>query len=68
MRRTSYEAPHYVLFSDLPSRHLSSDQIFSSAPFSQTPSVYIPPLMSENKSHAHTELNRPLHRVSLNLT
>jgi hypothetical protein len=31
----------------------SSAQIFSSAPYCQTPSVYVPPLMSEITCHAH---------------
>jgi hypothetical protein len=40
---TSYEAPHYAAFSNLLSLHPSSAQKFSSAPRSQTPSVYVPP-------------------------
>jgi hypothetical protein len=41
---TSYEAPHYAVFSNLLSLHLSSVEIFSSTPCSQTPSVYAIPV------------------------
>jgi hypothetical protein len=40
-------SPRYAIFSILPSPHPSSVQISSSAPCSQTPSVYIPPLILE---------------------
>jgi hypothetical protein len=49
-----YYAPH-VVFCNLPSLHLSSIPIFSSAPCSVTPSGYVPPLMSETNFHTHTE-------------
>jgi hypothetical protein len=49
------KAPHYTVFSNLLSLHLSSIQIFSSALCSQTPSVHVPPLMSEKMFHTHTE-------------
>jgi hypothetical protein len=41
----SYEATRYAVFSDLLLLHLSSNQIFSLASRSQTPSVYVPPLI-----------------------
>ena len=33
----------------------SSAQIISSAPYSQTPSAYVPPSVSATKFHTHTE-------------
>jgi hypothetical protein len=55
VKTTSYEAPHYAAFFTLKSFHSSKFQIFSSAPCSQTPSVYVPAIMSETKFHTHTE-------------
>ncbi|PNF41439.1 hypothetical protein B7P43_G13779 [Cryptotermes secundus] len=48
-------ATHYAVFFNLLSLHSSSVQIFSSAPCSQTHSIYIPPLMPEIKFYTHTE-------------
>jgi hypothetical protein len=50
-----YEAPHYAFSSKLISLHLSSVKTFPSAPYSQTSSVYLPPLMSETKPHTCTK-------------
>jgi hypothetical protein len=54
-KTTSYEPPRYAVFSKLPPLHLSSVQIFSSALRSRTPSVYVPPLLSEIKFQTHTQ-------------
>jgi hypothetical protein len=55
MKSTNYEAPRYTAFSTLPSLHRSLAQIFSSTPCSQTPSVYVPLLLSETMFHTHIE-------------
>jgi hypothetical protein len=48
-------SPCYAVFSTLLSRHPSSVQISFSAPCSQTPSVSVPPIMSDTKFHTCTE-------------
>jgi hypothetical protein len=47
VKSASYEVPHYVVFSTLILLHPSSVQLFSSIPCSETPSVYVLPIMSE---------------------
>jgi hypothetical protein len=48
-KNTSYYAARYAVFFTLPSLQTSSVQIFSSATFSQMPSVYVASLMPETK-------------------
>jgi hypothetical protein len=55
-KSTTYESPHYAVFSSLLLFNSSSVQIFSSAYDSETPSVYVLPLISETKIHTHTKL------------
>jgi len=55
VRSTDYSAHHYVIFSIPLLPRPSYAQIFSSTPYSQTPSVYIPPLTSATKFHTHTK-------------
>jgi hypothetical protein len=51
----NHDAPRYAVFSALASPYSSSVRMSSSAPCSQTSSVYIPPLMSEIKFHINIE-------------
>jgi hypothetical protein len=52
---TSYEAAHYAVFSSLPLCPPSWVQIFSSAPYIKTLSIYAPPLVWETTFHTHTK-------------
>ena len=50
-----YFAPHYAISSIPPLPHPSLVRIFSSTPYSQTPSASFPPSMSGIKFHTHTK-------------
>jgi hypothetical protein len=65
-KNTNYEIPHYAVFSSLPSLHLSSVKIFSSTPCSQTPSVYVPQLMTKTKLHTHRNPKAKYYFIYLN--
>jgi len=55
VRSTDHLAPQYVVFFPPLSPRPSWAQIFSSTPYSQTPSAYVPPSMSATKFHTHTK-------------
>jgi hypothetical protein len=55
------KTPYYSVFSSLLSLHVSSIQIFSSPPCSQTPSAYVPPLMTETQFHTHRKVQAKLY-------
>jgi hypothetical protein len=55
VERTNYEARHYAVSSSLQPLPYPSVQMFSSAPCSQTSSVYVLPLMWETKFHIQTK-------------
>jgi hypothetical protein len=52
-KSTSYETPHYAVFSNLLSLHSYLVQIFSSTPCSQTPEVYSSLDIREEVSYAY---------------
>ena len=56
-----------VAFSSLLLRHSSYGQIFSSVPYSRTPSAYVPPEMWENESHIFTKQQANYSSVYLDL-
>jgi hypothetical protein len=62
-RITSYTAPRYAASSNLPSFYPSWVQIFSAAPCSQTPSVYIIAPISETKYRTHAKNHRQNYRL-----
>ena len=55
VRSTNHLSPRYAISSIPPLPRLSSVQIFSSTPCSQTPSASFPPAMSTTKFHTHTK-------------
>ena len=52
---TDHKAPHCVVFSNPLSPHPSQAQASSSAPYSETPSAYVPPSKWQTKFHTHIE-------------
>jgi len=59
-KRVSYAAPHHTVLSNLPPLLLPEIQTLYSTLYSQTPSVYVLPLVWDTNSHTHTK-----HEVTL---
>jgi hypothetical protein len=57
-KSTNYKLPHCAAFSTFLQLHIFLVKIFSTAPCSQRPSVFVPTLMSETKFCTHTN-HRP---------
>ena len=67
VRNTDHKSPHNVVFSTTLLLRPSYPQIFSSAPYSQTPSAYFPPSMWAIMFHTHTKNRQNYSSVYLNL-
>jgi hypothetical protein len=64
LKRRKYEAPHYVIFSSILLLPPSYAQIFSSAPYFQTLSFYVLPLIWETKFLTHTKQQETVPEIS----
>ena len=61
VRSTNHYAPHYVVVSTPLSPRPSEANIFSSAPYSQTHSAYVPPSMRATMLQTHIKQEAKLH-------
>jgi hypothetical protein len=65
-KNKSYGAHRYAVFCSLLSVQSSSDQIFSSTHYPQTPSVHAPPIIIVTKLHTHTKPQKKYSSVGSN--